>query len=69
MLSFGYGGKVYPVNQNEREILGLKTYPKVGDTFKPTGQTRAFMFSHEHARTVSFVRLVFERPTLRTQGA
>ena len=35
MLSFGYGGKVYPVNQNEREILGLKTYPKVGDIPEP----------------------------------
>ncbi len=31
MLSFGYAGKVYPVNPNEREILGLKTYPRVGD--------------------------------------
>ncbi len=31
MLSFGYAGKVYPVNPQENEILGLKTYPRVGD--------------------------------------
>ncbi len=35
LLSFGYAGKVYPVNPNEREILGLEVYPSVGDIPEP----------------------------------
>ncbi len=31
LLSFGYSGKVYPVNPQESQILGLKTYSRVGD--------------------------------------
>ena len=31
LLSFGYSGKLYPVNPQESQILGLKTYPRVGD--------------------------------------
>jgi len=31
LLSFGYNGKLYPVNPNEGQILGLKTYSRVGD--------------------------------------
>ena len=35
MLSFGYAGKVYPVNPNESQILGLQTYSRVGDIPEP----------------------------------
>jgi acyl-CoA synthetase (NDP forming) len=35
LLSFGYGGKTYPVNPQESQILGLKTYPRVGDIPEP----------------------------------
>ena len=35
MLAFGYAGKTYPVNPNESEISGLKTYPRVGDIPEP----------------------------------
>ena len=31
MLRFGYQGKVFPVNPLADEILGLKTFPRVGD--------------------------------------
>ncbi len=31
LLSFGYAGKLYPVNPQESQILGLKTYSRVGD--------------------------------------
>jgi len=31
MLSFGYEGKLYAVNPQESEILGLETYARVGD--------------------------------------
>lgn len=31
LLSFGYKGKVYPVNPRETEILGMKTYKAVGE--------------------------------------
>jgi len=35
LLGFGYAGKVYPVNPRESEILGFKTYPRVGDIPEP----------------------------------
>ncbi len=35
LLTFGYSGKLYPVNPQESEILGLKTYSKVGDIPEP----------------------------------
>ena len=35
LLTFGYAGKVYPVNPREREIFGLQTYPRVGDIPEP----------------------------------
>ncbi|MBI3040603.1 MAG: CoA-binding protein [Chloroflexi bacterium] len=31
LVSFGYTGKLYPVNPQESQILGLKTYSRVGD--------------------------------------
>jgi len=31
LLSYGYQGKVYPVNPNATEILGVKTYSRVAD--------------------------------------
>lgn len=31
LLSFGYEGKLYPVNSQENEIFGLRTYLRVGD--------------------------------------
>jgi acyl-CoA synthetase (NDP forming) len=31
LLSLGYGGRVYPVNPKEKEIMGLKAYPSVKD--------------------------------------
>ncbi|MFH1382085.1 MAG: CoA-binding protein [Chloroflexota bacterium] len=35
LLSFGYSGKVYPVNPQESEIWGLKTYARVSDIPEP----------------------------------
>lgn len=35
LLSFGYAGKTYPVNPRESQILGLKTYSRVGDITEP----------------------------------
>jgi len=35
LLSFGYKGKIYPVNPHESQILGLKTYARVGDIPEP----------------------------------
>jgi len=35
LLSFGYAGNTYPVNPNESQISGLKTYPRVGDIPEP----------------------------------
>src|SRR5512136_2431042 len=32
---YGYRGKVYPVNPNAREILGIRCYPSVGDIREP----------------------------------
>jgi len=29
LLSYGYQGRIYPINPNAREILGLKTYPRI----------------------------------------
>ena len=34
-LAFGYGGKLYAVNPQENEILGLETYARVGDIPEP----------------------------------
>lgn len=31
LLSHGYTGTVYPVNRNTKDILGVATYPRVGD--------------------------------------
>jgi len=31
LLTFGYPGKLYPVNPHESDILGLKTFPRVAD--------------------------------------
>ncbi|MDO8636253.1 MAG: CoA-binding protein [Dehalococcoidia bacterium] len=31
MLRDGYKGKIYPVNPNASEIMGLKSYPSIGD--------------------------------------
>lgn len=31
LMSHGYTGRVYPVNPNTKEILGVATYPRVGD--------------------------------------
>jgi acyl-CoA synthetase (NDP forming) len=30
LLRYGYKGRIYPVNPNAGEILGIKTYPRVG---------------------------------------
>ncbi len=35
LFSFGYSGRVFPVNPRETEIMGLKTYPRVGDIPEP----------------------------------
>lgn len=31
LLDYGYQGKIYPVNPNAAEILGVKTYPHIAD--------------------------------------
>ena len=35
LLGFGYGGKLYAVNPQESEILGLETFARVGDIPEP----------------------------------
>ena len=35
LLSYGYRGKIYPVNPNTSEILGVKTYPSIKDVEGP----------------------------------
>lgn len=35
LLAFGYSGKLYPVNPQESEILGIKTYSRVTDIPEP----------------------------------
>jgi acetyl coenzyme A synthetase (ADP forming)-like protein len=35
MLSFGFAGKIYPVNPGAEEVLGLKCYPSVLDIESP----------------------------------
>ena len=35
LLSFGYGGRLYAVNPQESQILGLETYARVGDIPEP----------------------------------
>ncbi len=35
LLSFDYRGKTYPVNPNESQLLGLKTYSRVDDIPEP----------------------------------
>ena len=35
MLTGGFNGKIYPVNPNQREILGLKSYPSLADLPEP----------------------------------
>jgi acyl-CoA synthetase (NDP forming) len=34
-LAGGFGGKIYPVNPKQREILGLKSYPSLADLPEP----------------------------------
>jgi len=31
LISFGYKGKIYPINPNESEVCGLKVYPNIRD--------------------------------------
>ena len=31
LLGYGYQGRIYPVNPNANEILGVKTYSRVGE--------------------------------------
>ena len=35
LLNFGYPGRLYPVNPQESQVLGLTTYPSVGDIPEP----------------------------------
>lgn len=35
LLTFGYPGKLYPVNPHESDILGIKTFPRVTDIPEP----------------------------------
>jgi acyl-CoA synthetase (NDP forming) len=35
LVAFGYSGKLYPVNPQENEILGIKTYSRVTDIPEP----------------------------------
>lgn len=34
-MSFGYQGRIYPVNPRASEVMGLKVYPSVGDIPEP----------------------------------
>ena len=29
LIEYGYKGKIYPINPNDKEIMGLKAYPSV----------------------------------------
>lgn len=31
LISYGYGGRIYPVNPNAREIMGVASYASIGD--------------------------------------
>ena len=31
LLNFGYPGRLYPINPQESQVLGLTTYPRVGN--------------------------------------
>ena len=35
LLSYGYRGKIYPINPNASEILGVKAYPSIKDVEAP----------------------------------
>ncbi len=35
LLGYGYRGKIYPVNPNTSEILGIKAYPSINDVDAP----------------------------------
>ena len=35
LLTYGYRGKIYPINTNKSELLGLKTYPSLKDIPDP----------------------------------
>lgn len=35
LLGYGYRGKIYPINPNTNEILGVKTYPSIKDVDGP----------------------------------
>jgi acetyl coenzyme A synthetase (ADP forming)-like protein len=35
ILTYGFGGKVYPINLTEEEILGMRVYKSVGDITDP----------------------------------
>ncbi len=35
LLGYGYRGKIYPINPNTSEILGVKAYPSIRDVDDP----------------------------------
>lgn len=58
LLGYGYGGKIYPVNPNTGEILGIKAYPSIKDVDGPVDLA---VISTHRSRVPAHVRECAER--------
>ena len=58
LLSYGYSGKIYPINPNTDEILGVRAYPSVKDV---DGQIDLAVISTHRSRVPTHVRECAER--------
>ena len=45
LLEFGFKGKVYAVNPNESDVLGLETYPSLRDIQEPVDYVISSIYS------------------------
>ncbi len=58
LLSYGYQGKIYPINPNTSEILGVKAYPSIRDVETPVDLA---VISTNRSRVPAHVRECAER--------
>ena len=58
LLSYGYRGKIYPINPNTSEILGVKAYPSIKDVEAPI---ELAVISTHRSRVPAHVRDCAER--------
>jgi acetyltransferase len=58
LLGYGYRGKIYPINPNTSEILGVKAYPSIKDVEAPVDLA---VISTHRARVPAHVRECAER--------